>query len=120
MIHEAAIIDLDGDVLLSPKSTHQIQCHHQKLGIRQKRITTEHIDVELPVLAQASALRTLIAPEIGDAKPTHRTRELIDLASHHTSQCRGHLRAYSDLALAPVDHPIELLIDDLLACLSGV
>src|SRR3989344_1863878 len=79
-----------------------------------------NIGIELPVLAQASALRALVAEDVGDGVPAGGERNIAVFCGHHAGEGGCHFRAERYLAAAAVGEGVGLLIHDLVRCLSAI
>src|SRR6185312_6837255 len=72
------------------------------LGVRQLARLADDIHVQLIVLAQPPALRTLIAEQLRNRKPADRLAQRIRPLGDHPRECRRHLGPQGDLAAALV------------------
>ena len=120
-VHEFAAVEPDlVHIGLSAESLENGINHGYHLVLGLDAFDAENIDVELPVLAQAAALRAFVAPQVRDAVPAQRIGQLLALGGHHPADRRRHFRPDDHFAAAAVFKNVGLLVDDLLAGLGQV
>ena len=91
---------------------------HVQIGL--VGVAPENIHVELPELAQAAALRALVAVHVGDGKPFERVVEFTHFARHHARHRGRHLGADRKAAPPAVGKVIGLFFGKFLAAFGGV
>ena len=79
------------------------------------RVDAKQVDVQLPMLAHAAALRLFVAEKIRNRIPAQGEDKLASPGRDHASDRRRHLRPQRDLALAAIGESVCLLVDDLFA-----
>ncbi len=100
-------------------AAHDLDRDGEQLGVGGDVGLADDVDVELEVLAQASALLALVAKELRHREPPHRLAQRVRLGGGHARERRRHFRPQRDLSAALVGEVVELP-DDLVAALLRV
>src|SRR3989344_6428690 len=110
IVKVGAVPDLNYEIpFRRAECPHKPVRHAYYLGVSRKGATAEAIYVQLPVLAQATALRPLVPKDVRHGIETQRETEIAPPRGHHARDRRSHLRAQSHLAPAAVDKGISLV-----------
>ncbi len=119
-LDQPAVRVADDEVVLAEAAgAEDLHAGRHDLGVGLDPFDPDDVEVELPELAEATALRTLVAEQARDREPLDRLGQPLAAGGDHPRQRRRHLRPQGDFPAAPVLEGVQLA-DDLLTRLAGV
>jgi hypothetical protein len=102
-----------------PTTSHRFDRQCQELRIGGDVGFTDDVDVQLKMLAQTSALLSLVAEQLRNRKPADGFAQRVGLRGRHSRERRRHLRPERDVAAAFIGEVVQLS-NDLVAALLSV